>query len=347
MSTDSPANFDVSPLLRAGDQPGVAEFLRRRGWIDRDETLHACEKAGEGNMNLTLRVTTDRRSVVLKQSRPWVEKYPQVEAPADRILFEHRFYQRAAAIEDVARLMPEVLAIDAGSYAMLLEDLGEASDFTTLYEGGSIRDDEIDALAAWAASLHEATRGAADPAFANRAMRSLNHQHIFVLPLSEGLPVALDELEPGLGAAAESIRGRPAFVDAVERLGRVYLDDGPCVLQGDYYPGSWLRTTRGVRVIDPEFCFFGPPEFEMAVSLAHLALAGQPWSKAAHWLEAYRAGGGRPLDEDLLAGFAGVEVMRRIIGLAQLPLPPHDGRRIDLLQRAEAAVTERDLEALW
>lgn len=309
-------------------------------------------KAGEGNMNLTLRVqyreaAGGEKSVILKQSRPWVEKYPQVAAPADRIIFERRFYERVAGVAPVAELMPAVLAADDASFTLLLEDLGEASDFSTLYEGGSIRDGEVDQLAGWSAALHEATRGEPDPAFANRAMRTLNHQHMFVLPLSAGLPVPLDELEPGLAEAATKLRADEQFTQAVGRLGEHYLADGPCLLHGDYYPGSWLRTAAGVRVIDPEFCFYGPAEFEVAVPLAHLALAQQPWSTAARWLESYRTAGGQPLDEDLLAGFAGTEVMRRLIGLAQLPLARGHGKRVELLGRAAAAVLERDLEVLW
>src|SRR2546421_5684303 len=42
--------------------------------------------AGEGNMNYTLRIGTSERSFVMKQARPWVEKYPHIAAPWDRAL---------------------------------------------------------------------------------------------------------------------------------------------------------------------------------------------------------------------------------------------------------------------
>ena len=72
------------PWLEAGDPEGVRGFLAARGWLDGGETVLGCARAGEGNMNLTLRIRTDRRSVVLKQARPWVEKYDHIEAPWDR-----------------------------------------------------------------------------------------------------------------------------------------------------------------------------------------------------------------------------------------------------------------------
>ena len=63
-------------------------------------------------MNLTLRVRTERRSVVLKQARPWVEKYDHIEAPWERSLSERWFYERVASIPEVAGHMPRLLASD-------------------------------------------------------------------------------------------------------------------------------------------------------------------------------------------------------------------------------------------
>ena len=63
--------------LDAADLGGLEAHLIRLGVLSQGERLVAAAKAGEGNMNCTVRATTDRRSVVVKQSRPWVEKYPQ------------------------------------------------------------------------------------------------------------------------------------------------------------------------------------------------------------------------------------------------------------------------------
>ncbi len=52
--------------------------------------------------------------------------------------------------------------------------------------------------------------------------------------------------------------------------------------------------------------------------LAHFALARTKQAVAERVMDAVRVEG---LDEQLLFGFAGTEVMRRLIGVAQLPLP--------------------------
>src|SRR3954447_12080363 len=88
LSTDSPALLD--------------QLLHRIDFLPADVHVLATTKAGEGNMNLTLRATlSDGRSVIVKQSRPWVEKYDFIDAPWDRALSELRFYRATAGIPDV------------------------------------------------------------------------------------------------------------------------------------------------------------------------------------------------------------------------------------------------------
>ena len=241
--------------------------------------------------------------------------------------------------------MPELLGRDPEARVLLLEDLPGARDFSDLYadDGPRIADDEIDELAAYLTALHEATAGEPDPELANRDMRTLNHQHIYEIPLAPEPPLDLDALEPGLGRAASALRDDAVYRRAVRATAEQYLRDGDCLLHGDYFPGSWLRTDVGVRVIDPEFGFYGDPAFDLGCAAAHLALAGQEARCFERLLGAYA----RPVDPAWLARFAGVEVMRRLLGVAQLPLPPTTGARAALLERSRRAVLGERVLALW
>src|SRR5207237_1305710 len=113
---------------------------------------------------------------------------------------------------------------------------------------------------------------------------------------------------PGLGDAAHRLKADVGYREEVLALGSLYLNEGDCLLHGDFFPGSWLRSPEGIKVIDPEFCFFGPPEFDLGVMLAHLYLAHQD----ASILKAYSSA----VDRELVVRFAGVEIMRRLIGVA-------------------------------
>lgn len=284
----------------------MGRHMRALGWTSEPELLSAGPISG-GNMNAVVRVHLEGRSVILKQARPWVEKYPQIGAPVERAEVEAAFYRAVSGTPAVADRMPRLLGSDPENHLLLLEDLPDATDLTTIYSGAHLTSAEFGLLIDYLNALHEVdVDPALRPLFENRTMRELNHAHQYEIPLS-------DEREEVAGA--KSLKRDPAYRKRAAELGRLYLSSGPALLHGDYFPGSWLRTPRGIFVIDPEFCFLGLPEFDLGIFQAHLVLSAQHdlWANAAGL---YR----RRLDWQLVDAFAGIEMMRRLIGVAQLPL---------------------------
>jgi len=333
-----PGGFYVDP----GMPERLEEYLRRNGFMAETEELRSVGRAGEGNMNLTLRVVTSESSFVLKQARPWVEKYPQIAAPVDRALVEIAFYEAVATLPEVRRTMPRLVGSDRVSRLLLLDDLGEAQDFTALYAGERLWRGELDELVAYLVALHsgvDAAVGDARQVFENRDMRALNHEHIFRLPLAEDNGLDLDGFTPGLGAVATKLKSDESYVSRVKELGAEYLADGETLVHGDYFPGSWLRTSSGVCVIDPEFCFLGPRMFDVGFMLGHLHLAGQPQDTCDALLSQYvRKAGVDAAAATHAKRFAGVEIMRRLIGVAQLPLDCGIERKEELLRLSRELV---------
>ncbi|MEM9646751.1 MAG: hypothetical protein AAF989_17295, partial [Planctomycetota bacterium] len=130
-------------LLSLDDPILTLRTLQSMRVCDATESVTSIEKAGEGNMNLVMRVTTDRRSVIVKQARPWVEKYPSIAAPVERIHAETDFYDRVADFPGLARQMPLVIGSCSERQLLVLEDLGSANDHSALYDrdaGGQSRD---------------------------------------------------------------------------------------------------------------------------------------------------------------------------------------------------------------
>ena len=329
------AHGDVQ-LLGAHDPQGVTAYLRANGFAVRAGLPARVESAGEGNMNLTLRVGFGRGSLIVKQGRPWVEKYDHIAAPWERTLVEAEFYRAIAAVPEVASRMPRLLHVDEQNHVLVLEDLGTAGDFTGVYADSLLAMADLDDLLAWLSSLGTVRPPArALEVLANRAMRRLNHEHIFSLPLRDGNGLDLDRITCGLMRAAESLRAEEGYVRRVAELGEVYLADGGGLVHGDYFPGSWMHSADGVRVIDPEFCFLGAREFDYGVMLGHCALARTPAGAGDQIVE---AAGREALDMPLLFGFAGTEIMRRLIGVAQLPLPYGLEEKSKLLEISAALV---------
>jgi 5-methylthioribose kinase len=320
-------------LMDPANRLEIERYLLERRLVSAAGVPIAVEPAGAGNMNLALRVTpSGGRSFILKQGRPWVEKYPQIPAPFERTLVEAAFYAEVGRDRHVAALMPDVLLVDEVNHVLALEDVGNGGDFTSIYTDGAISAATVEALLDWlvrlAAIVIPAERR---ETFANRAMRALNHEHMFRFPLRAANGLDLDAITPGLADAARTLASDHVYVTAVEAIGRRYLADGATLVHGDYFPGSWLKADEGVRIIDPEFCFLGEPEVDCGILAAHLTLA----CCAPAVLDTIAAAAAkRGLDLALVEAYAGVEIMRRLIGVAQLPLPHGIEVKRTLLQRS-------------
>ncbi|ADV48870.1 aminoglycoside phosphotransferase [Cellulophaga algicola DSM 14237] len=309
-------------------------YLQSKKWIYEGETILSVEKPGEGNMNFTLRIVTNKRSFIIKQSRDYVEKYPQVAAPLERVLREAEFYRLINDIPQLKLMMPDLIGLDKENSVMLMDDLGKGKDYSYLYQQGEvISEEDLLTIIFFISKLHNTiTSNTVEKKITNKKMRELNHEHIFKYPYVEENGINLDEILPGLQQHANILKQDEQLKKEVLELGKLYLEDGTTLLHGDYFPGSWLKTGSGVRIIDPEFCFFGIAEFEIGVTIAHLKMAEQPEETIKKALRHYK--NSCPLDEELCEKFVAIEIIRRIIGLAQLPLEISLEKRVELLKGA-------------
>ncbi|MEK6153368.1 phosphotransferase [Flavobacteriaceae bacterium 3-367] len=309
----------------------LQDFLSAKAWLRPDEHIISLEKPGEGNMNVVLRISTDQRTFVLKQSRPYVQKYQQIAAPIDRIATEHQFYSDVQSSK-IAPHMPRVLGYDPSHHLMLLEDLGSCEDMTYIYQNRAIDPVYLDTLIQIIGEVHKTKDTKDFPE--NRELRELNHQHIFVLPFLEENGFSLDEVQPGLQSLSQPYKKDLALKKVVEKIGLKYLALGNVLLHGDYYPGSWMTRSEQLYVLDPEFSFVGFAEFDLGVLTAHLILATHKVTHLNAVAQRYQG----QAEKQLIAKVAGIEIMRRLIGLAQLPLTRTIAEKDYLLQAARKMV---------
>ncbi|MCC7377458.1 MAG: phosphotransferase [Verrucomicrobiales bacterium] len=320
-------------------------YLKEASVLEGGELVARAGPAGVGGMNCTVRVATNRRSVIVKQARPWVENSPQNSAPWDRALREIAFYELVAGDPVVSRSMPAMLHADRRARLLVLEDVGAGVDYTGIYRGENLEERAVDQLADYLTALHAVlgTR-VASAELANREMRALKRAHLFFIPLQADNGLDLDAVLPGLAGGARVLREDEAFNSMVARLGHeAYMASGTSLVHGDFYPGSFLRARPGPRIIDAECCFTGRAEFDVGVFLAHLLLGRLPGQLSERFLARYQTPG--RWDEALVLRFAGVEIMRRLIGYGQLPLGYGLEARLDLLKLARRLVLDpqRDL----
>lgn len=325
-------------ILNANEPKELATYLQKQQCLGLDETIISLSKPGEGNMNYVLRVDTGKRTFIVKQSRGYVEKYPQVAAPEKRVVTESAFYEKIATANKVQKFMPKLIGIDVENNVMVIEDLGNANDFTTLYDlHHQLKVEELKELLDYLNGLHHSfQKTILDDELANLELRKLNHEHIFHYPFMEDNGFDLNSVQDGLQELALPYKKNAELKKQIALLGSLYLSKGKYLLHGDYYPGSWLKTADGIKVIDPEFCYYGSREFDLGVLIAHLYLTQQDENLLSIVVTEYD--GYTDLNLEILNGFIGVEIMRRLIGLAQLPLQMDLKNKKQLLDFAKTLI---------
>lgn len=320
----------------------VNNYLSEQNWLLDKEYVTGLEKPGEGNMNLVMRVITNQRSLILKQARPWVEKFPLIEAPVERNHVEAAYFTFVGKDPVLHSFSPEILAHDPFNYLLCLNDLGESADFTYLYNREtSLKSEHINDLVSYLSALHHLDCRNFP---LNQSMRVLNHEYIFRVPFRENNGLDLDRVQPGLSEASIPYKKNEGLQNALDRLGKFYLSEGPVLIHGDFFPGSWLQTRSGIKIIDPEFGFKGFAEFDLGVMIAHMVMSGQKNDRIQEIIERYHHRD--DLDTRLLAGFAGTEILRRVLGVAQLPLTFSLEEKKYLMQMAEEWILDLTIKPL-
>ncbi len=172
----------------------IEKYLKKElNIFSSDEQIHNIEVPGEGNMNVVLRVETNKKSFILKQSRPYVNKYPNIKNSEKRIIVEDQFYELIIKSE-IQKFFPKKIDFIKKDLILLIEDLGQCRDMSYLYSSKNMNLDHFNSLIYILESIHK-TKVNSFPS--NYSLKELNHEHIFVLPFQKN-DFQLDDIQSGL-----------------------------------------------------------------------------------------------------------------------------------------------------
>jgi len=332
--------------MRLNDQ-NLPTYLAARGLLTQPAAARV-EPAGDGNINFVRRVrAADGSTLIVKQARDALERFPEYRVTTERIVFENRYLQQAAlAAPEHASLLPVVHHFDEAERVLVLEDLGprRLDDASTVGDVGEV----LAALGGFLGAVHEGTRGISarlQAEFANQEMRRLHGEHIFTLPYQLGA----FPLSKAVQQAAADALGRPGVRREIGALRHHYYDAAVALVHADAQPGNVMLAAGRPRLIDAEIAHVGDPAFDLGIVLGHaevFALAAHdaaPWTRAAASLVGgYLRGGGRRDDVERAHRYAGVEMLRRTIGAARLPRLEPEGLSEAVLDRGTELLLGRN-----
>ncbi len=306
----------------------LKEFLLKHKLIENYDEIRAIDAQKQGNMNACLQVYTTNGNFFLKQSFPFVAKYPQIAAPLNRVNTEFDFYDIISKNKPLSSNMPQLLAFDTQENILVLAKLEIEKDLNDIYLLGSQNLVEVGPLVHYLSLLHNTPFATFK---GNIELLALNHFHIFVFPFQANEGFDLDTIQDGLRNIAQNIWQNKLLKNEIYQLGQLYLNpQKQQLIHGDFHFGSVLLTSQGIKVIDPEFATIGQPEFDLGVLMAHFEIAGYN-EKAAIKANYFSK---KPIDWKLCDKFAAVEILRRLLGVAQINTQLTFNQKHTLIQKS-------------
>ncbi|MEU6253079.1 S-methyl-5-thioribose kinase [Streptomyces sp. NPDC047043] len=363
-------------ILETDDIPG---YLHERGHWEDVGDIHVREVSDGNMNRVFLASSADgTRSLAVKQALPWVRVAgPSWPMNPDRADAEARAYEQVAKV--APDKIPAIHGYDPENYALVMEDMSDLEVLRTLLNEGtsygpdtSARIGEFVAQFSFATSdfgMGSADRKALIAASVSPELCKITEDVVLSEPYLEH---EHNHWHEGLDDLAAEFRADAKLRTEVADLRHAFMTSAQALLHGDLHTGSIMVGTREgapvVRVFDPEFSFVGPIGYDLGLYWAN-ALVSEERARALGTLsdhadqlrlswEAFEREFRRlwPTRVDTFfddayldrflrrvwtesLGYAGTEIIRRIIGFAHLtdlttlPDPVPASRRALLLGR--------------
>ena len=290
-------------------------------WFDAAAKLEIAELS-DGNLNAVYRVSSATASLIVKQGLPYLrvagEAWPLSAARAG---FE------ALALEWQHRLargsVPEPYLFDQVMCVNIVEDLHGYQvarqpmiDRLEIHSLGSSIGGFL-ALTLFGTSDFGLVAGAKkrlQAQFCNTELCEITEDLIFTEPFEAELlegKANRNSFDTGVKPALEAMQNNAALRLEVARLKHRFMTAGQALLHGDLHTGSIMVSSSGdIRVIDPEFAFYGPMGFDVGVFIANLYLNAiaqrghAPNADKARAYQTYLLGEARACWDAFSSGFA-------------------------------------------
>ena len=328
----------------------LPDYLRQRHAeirIFESETELRIEEIGDGNLNTVYRVSDaerPERSLVLKHAPPYIKILgPDYPLSTERLTYESRalgVYNQLAS-----GTVPAQYDFDAEVAVIAMEDLRDARVLRDDLIAGVVDTAIAEQIGRFMSVVHShthvenldsATTQDYRRQFANMTMQSITADYVFTFPFAEH---ETNFWTPGLEPDVQRLKADTDFLVQAKHLKQIFLTMQQAVTHGDLHTGSVLVQDHTAKVIDAEFAFYGPVGFDIGLYWANYFLSYfshqdtldvqsalktaivQTWDTyAAEFRVADDTLKERTLQNIFhdAVGFAGLEMLRRLIGAAHV-----------------------------
>lgn len=340
------------------DEDSAVEYVKQKtALFEKDEVLQ-CKEIGDGNLNYVYRISAGANSVIVKQAGPQSRlnagkriSKNRNQREAEVLKFQDKlvpgFVPQVYLYDET---MCCCLMEDLSDYEIMRTGLlqgktysGFAQSITTFLITMFLKTSDI-------SNNHEEKKRLTGQ-FLNPDLCEISERLVFDEALFNlsGRNFVEDENELFV---QEQVYLDQALILEAGKLKMNFMNGSQSLLHGDLHTGSLFVRQDAVRVFDPEFAFYGPAGYDLGSLIAHLIMAGEHagrsgftdcrrWicetvaeivilykEKYMAWYEEYASDVFARQDDMKVwilngilsdaAGYAGLEILRRVIGVARI-----------------------------
>ena len=328
----------------------LPDYLRQRSTeiqMFDSEAEFRIKEIGDGNLNTVYRISDaahPERSLVLKHAPPYIKILgPDYPLSTDRLTYESRaldVYNQLASGS-----VPIQYSFDAEIAVIAMEDLRDARVLRVDLIAGKVDTAIAEQIGRFMGLVHSytyvenldsATAQHYRQQFANTTMQSITADYVFTFPYTEH---ETNFWTPGLETDIQKLKLDTDFLHQTKHLKRIFLTAQQGVTHGDLHTGSVLVQGNMAKVIDAEFAFYGPVGFDIGLYWANYLLSYFSHQGSLNVQSALKTAIRKTWETYTTAfttadstlkkqtlqnifheavGFAGLELLRRLIGAAHV-----------------------------
>jgi len=240
----------------------------------------AVTEVGDGNLNLVFIVVNRRdpgQSAVVKQALPYLrvagESWPLTR---ERMRFESQALLKYNEL--CPGLVPKVYDYDEGMSLVVMEYLSEHEVMRKPLVRRQRFPRFVDHITTFLVNslfftsdlyLTGPQKKAQQARFINPELNKLQEDFVYTNPYMDSPE---NRWNPLVDKEVQAIRANSELKLEIAEMKRAYMTQAEALIHADLHTGSIMLNERDTRVIDPEFCYFGPMAYDVGAVLQNLVL---------------------------------------------------------------------------
>ncbi|KAA9028565.1 S-methyl-5-thioribose kinase [Niallia endozanthoxylica] len=353
------------------NEEDIIHYVKKHGFFREDEPVSVIE-ISDGKINHVYRLTGEGKTLIYKQAVPYARTVGEtMPLPLDRVRVEARVLQEYDRI--LPGSAPKVLLLDENMAILITEDMSPMQvGRTALIHGAEPAGFTKDVAEFSAQTLFYTSDYYLDPmvkkelnaSLMNPGMRQLTEELVFDRPFQFH---ESNYFEAGLKNDVLFLSQDQKLKKEVAKLKHKFMTKADALIHSDLHSGAIFVSEDKTVVFDTEFACFGPFGFDMAHFIANLFINGigspqyeykryeqarETWyAFSAKFSELWRNESNEAYTQidgyltDLLEeifsdmlGYAGCEMIRRAIGIAQIDDLNHEQDEQKRMERRRKTV---------